>query len=69
MGKASISIGIDDATGQPPSAPEGPYITDRDDGSRKRHPAPRRERPASTEHPPSAPRRDLAGQRKGAVQP
>jgi hypothetical protein len=47
MAKASISIGVDDATGQPDSAPQGPYITDRDDGSR-----PRSNRPS----PPVAPR-------------
>jgi hypothetical protein len=41
MAKPSISIGVDDATGQPESAPEGPYITDQDDGSR-----PRKRRPA-----------------------
>ena len=42
MAKASISIGMDDATGQPADV-EGPYITDEDDGSR-----PRMKRPART---------------------
>jgi len=36
MAKASISIGVDDATGQPENGPEGPYITDEDDGTRPR---------------------------------
>jgi hypothetical protein len=47
MAKASISIGVDDASGQPDSVPQGPYITDQDDGSR-----PRSNRPS----PPVAPR-------------
>jgi len=68
MAKASISIGIDDATGQPAGAPQGPYITDQDDGSRphKRkapHAAPSRKR--------QNPERDsdLASRRKGPAQP
>jgi hypothetical protein len=36
MAKASISIGVDDSTGQPDSAPQGPYVTDQDDGSGRR---------------------------------
>ena len=68
MGKASISIGVDDATGQPQSAPEGPYITDRDDDATRKRPAPRerpRERAASAQKPYSAPRAGLAGRHKG----
>jgi hypothetical protein len=68
MGKASISIGVDEATGQPRSAPEGPYTTDRDDDATRKRPA-RRERPseraASTQKPHSAPHGGLAGRRKG----
>ena len=59
MAKASISIGVNDATGQPASAPQGPYITDEDDGSR-----PRKKRP-----PRAAAKRDRAdvdtGRRRG----
>ncbi len=68
MGKASISIGVDDATGQPHSAPEGPYITDRDDDATRKRPAPRkrpRERAASAQKPHNAPHESLAGWRKG----
>ncbi len=36
MGKANISVGDDTPTGEPSDAPEGPYITDDDDGSRTR---------------------------------
>ena len=38
MTKPSRSIGVDDPTGQPAGAPEGPYITDRSDDSRQRRP-------------------------------
>jgi hypothetical protein len=68
MGKASIGIGVDDATGQPQSGPEGPYITDRDDDARRKRPAPRerpRERAASAQKRHSVPREGLAGRRKG----
>jgi hypothetical protein len=75
MAKTSISIGLDDETGQPPSAPEGPYTTDRTEDSRKR-PAPRgtraRNAPAGGSTPaPSRPAddEDLASRRKGPAQP
>jgi len=34
MAKSSISIGDDTPTGEPENAPRGPYITDKDDGTR-----------------------------------
>jgi hypothetical protein len=34
MAKSSISIGDDTPTGEPENAPKGPYITDKDDGTR-----------------------------------
>jgi len=76
MAKASISIGIDDATGQPESAPAGPYITDEDDGSRPRKPkrsggpggAADQATPASRREK-SGPNEDLASRRKGPAQP
>jgi hypothetical protein len=36
MPRGRISIGVDDATGQPDNAPRGPYITDDDNGSSPR---------------------------------
>jgi hypothetical protein len=39
MGKGQVSIGDDTPTGEPENAPRGPYITDKDDGTRKRRPA------------------------------
>ena len=75
MGKANISIGVDDATGQPETAPEGPYITDEDDGSRPRR-RKRAERPTGTDeadarpsHGDSVTPKDLASRRKGPAQP
>jgi hypothetical protein len=35
MGKGSLSIGDDTPTGEPENGPRGPYITDKDDGTRK----------------------------------
>jgi hypothetical protein len=73
MAKASISIGVDDATGQPASAPKGPYITDEDDGSRRRRKrTPRRAAGSDTENQrPRNPEQntDLASRRKGPAQP
>jgi hypothetical protein len=75
MAKTSISIGLDDETGQPPNAPEGPYTTDRADDSRKRRPprgAPARNAPAgASTQAPSRPAddEDLATRRKGPAQP
>jgi len=73
MGKANISIGLDNAMGEPDSAPPGPYITDEDDGSqpttsqrpgqgarRRRSRAPARTRRSDA---------DLARRRKGPAQP
>lgn len=36
MGKGQMSIGDDMPTGEPENGPRGPYITDKDDGTRKR---------------------------------
>ena len=70
MAKARISVGVDDATGQPANAPEGPYITDDDDGSRPRRKAPRKARPASADNAAdSGGGDDLAFRRKGPAQP
>jgi hypothetical protein len=77
MAKPSISIGVDDATGQPASAPEGPYITDQDDGSRRRKRAPARRRrrgnrndaAEADQRPGGADAGDLASRRKGPAQP
>jgi len=76
MAKASISIGVDDATGQPDSAPAGPYITDEDDGTRprkrKRSRAPagaNDETSRASDRNKPAPSEDLASRRKGPAQP
>jgi hypothetical protein len=74
MVKPSISIGVDDATGQPASAPAGPYITDEDDGSRPRKRASARQRRRGNrvqaeepnQHPAEA---DLGSRRRGPTQP
>ena len=70
MAKTTISIGLDDETGQPPNAPEGPYTTDRTEDSRKR-PPPRRARERTRTQVPSRPAddEDLASRRKGPAQP
>ena len=71
MAKASISIGVDDATGQPAQSPRGPYITPDDDGSRPRQKRPSRAAPKRDR----APNRDAgadadpASRRKGPSQP
>jgi hypothetical protein len=71
MAKARISVGVDDATGQPANAPEGPYITDEDDGSRPRRQAPSRRKGAPRGSADNAPggADDLASRRKGPAQP
>ncbi|MFL4981520.1 MAG: hypothetical protein ACJ8FV_23870 [Xanthobacteraceae bacterium] len=76
MAKSSISIGVDDATGQPASAPEGPYITDEDDGTRPRKPKRTRAAPGSDRNETRTPRerdpamdKDLSSRRKGPAQP
>jgi hypothetical protein len=35
MGKGQLSVGDDTPTGEPENGPRGPYITDKDDGTRK----------------------------------
>ena len=35
MAKGQLSVGDDTPTGEPENAPRGPYITDKDDGTRK----------------------------------
>jgi hypothetical protein len=35
-GGGAISVGDDTPTGEPENGPAGPYITDKDDGSRQR---------------------------------
>ena len=35
MGKGQVSVGDDTPTGEPENGPRGPYITDKDDGTRK----------------------------------
>jgi hypothetical protein len=68
MAKARISIGVDDATGQPENAPAGPYITDDDDGSRPRRKTPPRFRSGSGDKG-TAREKDLTPPRKGPAQP
>lgn len=75
MAKASISIGVGDASGQPTNAPRGPYITDEDDGSRPRKDKPARAVPARDQRGAGGRRgadrtsNDLANRRKGQAQP
>jgi hypothetical protein len=35
MPKGQVSVGDDTPTGEPENGPRGPYITDKDDGTRK----------------------------------
>jgi hypothetical protein len=35
MGKGRLSVGDDTPTGEPENGPQGPYITDEDDGAGK----------------------------------
>ena len=49
MGKARISVGVDDATGQPENAARGPYITAEDDGTRPTNPSSSGKLPSRTE--------------------
>jgi hypothetical protein len=70
MPRGRISIGVDDATGQPDNAPRGPYITDEDDDSSR----PPKRRPHGRRSVPTAKRasrgaKDLAARRKGPAQP
>jgi len=71
MAKASISIGVDDATGQPAEGPRGPYIRSDDDGSRPRQKRPPRAAPKRDRAPnrDAAEDADPARGRKGPVQP
>jgi hypothetical protein len=72
MPRGRLSIGVDDATGQPANAPRGPYITD-DDGTsprRKRLPPNDAGTKAAASRSKRAPRaKDLASRRKGPAQP
>jgi hypothetical protein len=52
MAKAAISIGDDTPTGEPDTAPEGPYITANDDGSRRKR---RKSTAARTRRPQPGP--------------
>jgi hypothetical protein len=75
MAKPSISIGVDDGTGKPDNAPEGPYTTDQDDDVRKR----RQQSAQRHDGPPSRAGRkdahdersdeDLSSRGKGPAQP
>jgi hypothetical protein len=68
MGNARTSIGVDNATGEPANAPEGPYITEVDDARER----PRRDRedPAPSKQPQSdGPAKPLSDRRKGPAQP
>jgi hypothetical protein len=73
MSRGRRSIGVDDATGQPASAPRGPYITDEDDGTtppRKRRSSRDAGAKADESRAKKAPRKkDLASRRKGPAQP
>jgi hypothetical protein len=75
MAKASISIGVDDATGQPANAPEGPYITDADDGSARHRKRSTRANERQTNEPARPRHRhpdrppDLASRRKVPARP
>jgi hypothetical protein len=73
MPRGRLSIGVDDATGQPANAPRGPYITDEDDGT-----SPRRTRAAPNDAGAKAAAarakrasrdKDLASRRKGPARP
>lgn len=59
MGKAAISIGDDTPTGEPGNAPEGPYITAADDGTRPRksRKTPEGKSPTPTKAPSARPNR------------
>jgi hypothetical protein len=68
MTKPSRSIGLDDAGRHPRGAPEGPYITDRSDDSRRRAgPGRKAGRQPAAAQPQAAP--DPATRRKGPAQP
>jgi len=73
MPRGRISIGVDDATGQPDNAPRGPYITDKDDGSVRPRRRPH-DQGAGRQSAPTAKRasrgaKDLASRRKRPAQP
>ena len=68
MARSSISIGVDDATGQPENAPDGPYVTPQDEDARRRRPR----RPSRGPHGRGdavTDQGDLASRRKGPAQP
>ena len=68
MPRGRLSIGVDDATGQPANAPRGPYITDKDDGTAPRTRAPSNDAGAKAEASRTkrtSRREDLSSRRKG----
>jgi hypothetical protein len=76
MPRGRISIGVDDATGQPANAPRGPYITDEDDGSlprpkrgARRHAVGGTKGAGPGAKDTSRSGKDLAPRRKGRAQP
>jgi hypothetical protein len=73
MPRGRISIGVDDATGQPATAPRGPYITDEDDGTAPRR-KPRAPAAGGAKHSPPTTKRASGGKnptsrRKGPARP
>jgi len=68
MARPSISIGVDDATGQPENAPDGPYVTPQDEDARRRRPR-RPSRGLRERRDAAAHQGDLASRRKGPAQP
>ena len=60
MAKASISVGDSTPTGEPENGPKGPYITDKDDGTRP----PRKGRRGEAETPPQSANRSAPTRRK-----
>jgi hypothetical protein len=60
MAKTSISVGDNTPTGEPESGPKGPYITDKDDGTRP----PRKGRRSEAEIPQQSAKRDAPARRK-----
>jgi hypothetical protein len=56
MARASVSVGDDTPTGEPENGPKGPYITDKDDGTRPR--SRRHGRQGEVEGQPQPPKQD-----------
>jgi hypothetical protein len=53
MGNGQLSVGDDTSTGEPENGPRGPYITDKDDGTRKFPPIDKDERQRPDDDLPS----------------